>query len=152
MGEDLPVRFFCAPSKRAQRYYLKLSIKGQHPNNRFRRLLCAFNWAHRLYIQADGVGVDQTFCLFLGVPPNYSLNRSWLGLWEKQQYVCFFYLWDLSQMKDVTMTGPLWLVNRSYPEDIAWNRVTSCCGLPPISFTVLNGGHSEEWDLIYSPR
>ena len=44
MGEDLPVRFFCALSKRAQGYYLKLSIKGQHPNNRFRRLLCAFKW------------------------------------------------------------------------------------------------------------
>ena len=44
MGEDLPVRFFCALSKRAQRYYLKLSIKGQHPNNKFRRLLCAFIW------------------------------------------------------------------------------------------------------------
>ena len=44
MGEDLPVRFFCALSKRAQRYYIKLSIKGQHPNNKFRRLLCAFIW------------------------------------------------------------------------------------------------------------
>ena len=44
MGEDLPVRFFCALSKRAQRYYLKLYIKGQHPNNKFRRLLCAFIW------------------------------------------------------------------------------------------------------------
>ena len=44
MGEDLPVRFFCAQSKRAQRYYLKLSIKGQHPNNKFRHLLCAFIW------------------------------------------------------------------------------------------------------------
>ena len=42
MGEDLPVRFFCALSKRAQRYYFKLSIKGQHPNNKFRRLLYAF--------------------------------------------------------------------------------------------------------------
>ena len=50
------------------------------------------------------------------------------------------------------MTGPLWLVNQSYPEDLAWNRATSRCGLPPIPFTVLNGGHSEEWDLIYSPR
>ena len=60
MGEDLPVRFYCGPSKRAERYYLKLSIKGQNPNNRFRCRLCAFNWAHRLYIQADGVRVDQT--------------------------------------------------------------------------------------------
>ena len=105
----------------------------------------------------------QSICLFLGVPPNYSLNRSWLGLLEKQQYVCFFYLRDLSQMKDVTMTGPLWLVNKSYPEDLAWNKATSRCGLPPpppppppspppIPFTVLNGEHSDEWDLIYSPR
>ena len=44
MGEDLPVRVFCALSKRAQRYNLKLSIKGQHSNNKFRRLLCAFIW------------------------------------------------------------------------------------------------------------
>ena len=58
-------------------------------------------------------------------------------------------------MKDVTMTGPLWLVNKSYPEDLAWNRATSRYGLPPpppILFTVLNGEHSDEWDLIYSPR
>ena len=85
-----PWQVFCTPSKRAQRYYLKLSIKGQHPNNRFRH---------------------------------------------------FFYLRDLSQMKDVTMTGPLWLVNRSYPEDLAWKGATSRCGLPPppppIPFTVL---------------
>ena len=59
-GRGSPCQVFCAPSKRAQRYYLKLSINGQHPNNKFRRLLCAFNWAHRLYIQEDGVGVDQT--------------------------------------------------------------------------------------------
>ena len=50
-----PRHVFCAPS-----CYLKLSIKGQHPNNRFRCLLCAFNWANRLYIQADGVRMDQT--------------------------------------------------------------------------------------------
>ena len=57
----------------------------------------------------------QSICLFLGVPPNYSLNRSWLDLLEKQQYVCF------------------------------WRpRMASRCGLPPIPFTVLNGGHSEE--------
>ena len=59
-GRGSPCQVFCAPSKRAQRYYLKLSIKGQHPNNRFRCMLCAFNWAHGLYIQADGVRVDQT--------------------------------------------------------------------------------------------
>ena len=186
MGEDLPVRFFCPLSKRAQRYYLKLSIKGQHPNNKFRRLLYAVKWgtrviypsrqcqggsdiwSHKAY--SEGQDEDhsspnphqlpskraQSICLFLGVPPNYSLNRSWLGLLEKQQYVCFFYLRDLSQMKDVTMTGPLWLVNKSYPEDLAWNRATSRYGLPPppppIPFTVLNGEHSDEWDLIYSPR
>ena len=50
--------------------------------------------------------------------------------------VCFFYLRDLSQMKDVTMTGPLWLVNKSYPEDLAWNRATSCCGLPTPFFSL----------------
>ena len=66
-----------------------------------------------------------SICLFLGVPPNYSLNRSWLGLLEEQQYhdmFVSFYLRDLSQMKDVTTTGPLWLANRSYPEDLTWNR------------------------------
>ena len=46
--------------------------------------------------------------------------------------ICLFlYLRDLSQMKDMTMTGPLLLVNKSYPEDLAWNRATSRCGLPP---------------------
>ena len=67
--------------------------------------------------------------------------------------ICLFlYLRDLSQMKDVTMTGPLWLVNKSYPEDLAWYRVTSCGLPPPFPFTVLNEEHSDEWDLIYSQR
>ena len=44
MGEDLPDRFLCPV--RALRYYLKLKHKGQDPNNRFRRLLCAFKLGH----------------------------------------------------------------------------------------------------------
>ena len=44
MGEDLPDRFFCPV--RALRYYLKLKHKGLDPNNRFRRLLCAFKLGH----------------------------------------------------------------------------------------------------------
>ena len=40
IGEDLPDRLLCPV--RALRYYLKLKHKGQDPNNRFRRLLCAF--------------------------------------------------------------------------------------------------------------
>ena len=59
-GRESPCQVFLCPVKKAQRYYLRLSIKGQHPNNRFRSLLCAFNWVHKLYIQPDGVRVDQT--------------------------------------------------------------------------------------------
>ena len=44
MGEDLPDRLLCPV--RALRYYLKLKHKGQDPNNRFRRLLCAFKLGH----------------------------------------------------------------------------------------------------------
>ena len=44
MCEDLPDRFLCPD--RALRYYLKLKHKGQYPNNRFRRLLCAFKLGH----------------------------------------------------------------------------------------------------------
>ena len=44
MGEDLPDRFLCPV--RALRYYLKLKHKGLDPNNRFRRLLCAFKIGH----------------------------------------------------------------------------------------------------------
>ena len=44
MGEDLPDRFLCPV--RALRYYLKLKHKGLDPNNRFRRLLCAFKHGH----------------------------------------------------------------------------------------------------------
>ena len=44
MGEDLPDRFLCPI--RALRYYLKLKHKGLDPNNRFRRLLCAFKLGH----------------------------------------------------------------------------------------------------------
>ena len=44
MGEDLPDRLLCPV--RALRYYLKLKHKGQDPNNRFRRLLCAFKFGH----------------------------------------------------------------------------------------------------------
>ena len=44
MGEDLPDRLLCPV--RALRYYLKLRHKGQDPNNRFRRLLCAFKLGH----------------------------------------------------------------------------------------------------------
>ena len=44
MGEDLPDRFLCPV--RALRYYLKLKHKGLDPNNRFRRLLCAFKPGH----------------------------------------------------------------------------------------------------------
>ena len=44
MGEDLPDRFLCPV--RALRYYLKLKHKGLDPNNRFRRLLCAFKLGH----------------------------------------------------------------------------------------------------------
>ena len=40
-----------------------------------------------------------------------------------------------------------WLVNMSFPEDLARNRATSRCWLPPpflpLSWT---GGHNEEWD------
>ena len=56
------------------------------------------------------------------------------------------------------MTGPLWLVNKSYPEDLAWNRATSRCGLPPPppphSFhcserrTVMNGTSSTHQDKV----
>ena len=64
MGEDLPVRFFCALSKRAQRYYLKLSI-----NVSTRTigsgvccvpLLCAFKWCTRVIYPSRRVRVDQT--------------------------------------------------------------------------------------------
>ena len=44
MGEDLPDRLLCPV--RALIYYLKLKHKGQDPNNRFRRLLCAFKLGH----------------------------------------------------------------------------------------------------------
>ena len=44
MGEDLPDRLLCPV--RALRYYLKLKHKDQDPNNRFRRLLCAFKLGH----------------------------------------------------------------------------------------------------------
>ena len=44
MGEDLPDRLLCPV--RALRYYLKLKHKGLDPNNRFRRLLCAFKLGH----------------------------------------------------------------------------------------------------------
>ena len=44
MGEDLPDRLLCPV--RALRYYLKLKHKGQDPNNRFRRLLCAIKLGH----------------------------------------------------------------------------------------------------------
>ena len=44
MGEDLPDRFLCPV--RALGYYLKLKHKGLDPNNRFRRLLCAFKLGH----------------------------------------------------------------------------------------------------------
>ena len=44
MGEDLPDRFLYPV--RALRYYLKLKHKGLDPNNRFRRLLCAFKLGH----------------------------------------------------------------------------------------------------------
>ena len=44
MGEDLPDRFLCPV--RALRYYLKLKHKVLDPNNRFRRLLCAFKLGH----------------------------------------------------------------------------------------------------------
>ena len=43
-GRGSPCQVFLCPVKRAQRCYLKLSIKGQHPNNKFRHLLCAFIW------------------------------------------------------------------------------------------------------------
>ena len=66
--------------------------------------------------------------------------------------VCFLYLRDLSQLKDVTMTGPLWLVNKSYPEDLAWNRATSRCGLPTPFFSLSWTELSDEGDLVYSPR
>ena len=56
-------------------------------------------------------------------------------------------------MKDVTMTGPLWLVDKSYPEDLAWNRATSRCGLPKPFFslswmenTVMKGASSTHQD------
>ena len=58
-------------------------------------------------------------------------------------------------MKDVTMTGPLWLVNKSYPEDLAWNRATSRCGLPNPFFslswmenTVMKGASSTHQDEV----
>ena len=61
MGEDLPDRFLCPV--RALRYYLKLKHKGQDPNNRFRRLLCAFKlgqtvsgWIRQLIKQAYSGG------------------------------------------------------------------------------------------------
>ena len=44
MCEDLPDMLLCPV--RALRYYLKLKHKGQDPNNRFRRLLCAFKLGH----------------------------------------------------------------------------------------------------------
>ena len=44
MGEDLPDRLLYPV--RALRFYLKLKHKGQDPNNRFRRLLCAFKLGH----------------------------------------------------------------------------------------------------------
>ena len=52
MGKDLPDRFLCPV--RALRYYLKLKHKGQAS------AVCIQTWAHRGYIQADGVRVDQT--------------------------------------------------------------------------------------------
>ena len=111
MGEDLPGRLLCPV--RALRYYLKLKHKGQDPNNRFRRLLCAFKLGH------TGVRVDQatdqtgllggsgwghpspnphqfpskrapSICLFLGVPPElFPETGHGSGLLEKQQHVCF---------------------------------------------------------------
>ena len=58
MGEDLPDRFLCPV--RALRYYLKLKHKGLDPNNRFRRLLCAFKLGHIGDIsKQNGVWVDQ---------------------------------------------------------------------------------------------
>ena len=49
------------------------------------------------------------------------------------------------------MTCPLWLMNRS-GHILKTSHGIERYGLPPIPFTVLNRGHSEEWDLIYSPR
>ena len=117
MGEDLPDRFLCRV--RALRYYLKLKHKGQDPNNRFRRLLCAFKlghtgdiskqtvsgWIRQLIKQAFSEVQDEdiphlthtnfqarelSICLFLGVPPKlFPETGHGSGLLEKQQYFCF---------------------------------------------------------------
>ena len=58
MGEDLPVRFFCAPSKKGTEILSQTKHKRSAPEQYIGS--GAFNWAHRLYIQADGVRVDQT--------------------------------------------------------------------------------------------
>ena len=53
------------------------------------------------------------------------------------------------------MTGPLWLVDKSYPEDLAWNRATSRCGLSTPFFhcperrnTVMKGASSTHQDEV----
>ena len=135
VGEDLPDRLLCPV--RALRYYLKLRHKGQDPNNRFRRLLCAFKlghtgdiskqtvsgWIRQLIKQAYSAVQDEdiphlthtnfqarelrAFASSLGFHQNYSLKQVMeAASWRNNNTFVSFYLRDLSQIGDVTTTGP----------------------------------------------
>ena len=145
MGEDLPDRFLCPV--RALRYYLKLKHKGLDPNNRFRRLLCAFKlghigdiskqtvsgWIRQLIKQAYSAVQDEdiphlthtnfqarelrAFASSLAFHQNYSLKQVMeAASWRNNNTFVSFYLRDLSQMGDVTTTGPF----------VAGQKVISC--------------------------
>ena len=142
MGEDLPDRFLCPV--RALRYYLKLKHKGLDPNNRFRRLLCAFKlgdiskqtvsgWIRQLIKQAYSAVQDEdiphlthtnfqarelrAFASSLAFHQNYSLKQVMeAASWRNNNTFVSFYLRDLSQMGDVTTAGPF----------VAGQKVISC--------------------------
>ena len=143
MGEDLPDRFLCPV--RALRYYLKLKHKGLDPNNRFRRLLCAFKLGHigdiskqtvsgwQLIKQAYSAVQDEdiphlthtnfqarelrAFASSLAFHQNYSLKQVMeAASWRNNNTFVSFYLRDLSQMGDVTTAGPF----------VAGQKVISC--------------------------
>ena len=142
MGEDLPDRLLCPV--RALRYYLKLKHKGLDPNNRFRRLLCAFKlghigdylqtgWIRQLIKQAYSAVQDEdiphlthtnfqarelrAFASSLAFHQNYSLKQVMeAASWRNNSTFVSFYLRDLSQMGDVTTAGPF----------VAGQKVISC--------------------------
>ena len=87
MGEDLPDRLLCPV--RALRYYLKLKHKGQDPNNRFRRLLCAFKLGHTGDISKQTVSGWIRQLIKQAYSEVQDEDIPHLTLLEKQQYVCF---------------------------------------------------------------